>query len=361
MGSDNMNLSEEYNHILSKGASLDDALNQIIQNLDITNQTFTHEEIEAARGNLSPMNDRVAAVIFADNKNNHIITGIADNLKKIYDEPPIPPIERTFLQELTLPDVLGRGMIADMISEGWRLNIATEIQKGSQADFAVRGTLSSSNIMRRQFNMGNDYSQAPDVMGIYILGFNLPQFIHKKEFVTRIVRTDYDTGEHFLAEKYSDFYIELSKIKNYKKECLPKRYHELWDLCIILSTKIKNQEEVIKMQAVQSPLALDFAQEVKKAVAPAEFVNNTMRKEQEITELRDFLRRQIEEASQKAAQEAAQKAAQEAEQKAKQKATEEMIIAALKINAPDEVIDAMKVTAGITDLQLIELREQAQK
>ena len=74
--------------------------------------------------------------------------------------------------------------------------------------------------------------------------------------------------EHFLAEKYSDFYIELDKLKNWKKSDLEEKYHELWDLCVIMNTKIKNQDEVIKMQAVQSPLALDFAQEVKKAVAP---------------------------------------------------------------------------------------------
>ena len=332
----NTKQGEPYEQILSQTASLDDILIQISQNLGIADHAFTHEEIEEARGNLSPMNDRVAAVTFADNKNNHIITGIADNLKKIYNEPPIPPIERTFLQELSLPDVLGRGMIADMISEGWRINVATEIQKGSQADFAVRGTLSSGNIMRRQFNMGDDYSDAPDTIGIYILGFNLPQFAHKKEFITRIVRADYDTGQHFLAEKYSDFYIELDKLKNWKKPDLDEKYHELWDLCVILNTKIKDQERVIKMQAVQSPLALDFAQEVKKAVAPAEFMDETMRRERGLAEIQAFLKKQ------------------------KQSGMEKMIVTALQSNAPLELIEAMRKNADITEYRLAELKKQAQ-
>jgi len=344
MNSDKMKQGKPYESILSQTASLDDILIQISDNLGITDHEFTHEEIEEARGNLSPMNDRVAAVTFAETKNNHIITGIADNLKKIYDEPPIPPIERTFLQELSLPDVLGRGMIADMISEGWRINVATEIQKGSQADFAIRGTLSSSNIMRRQFSMGYDYSEAPDAIGIYILGFNLPQFAHKKEFITRIVRVDYDTGEHFLAEKYSDFYIELDKLKNWKKSDLNKKYHELWDLCVILNTKIKDQDEVIKMQAVQSPLALDFAQEVKKAVAPTEFVNDTLRRERGLAEIQAFLNRQRNEAAQNATQNTAEK----------------MLIMAIQSNATAIVIETMQKGMGITDTRLAELKILAQ-
>ena len=286
------------------------------------------------------MNDRVATVTFANNKNNHIITGIVDSLKKIYNEPPIPPIERTFLQELSLPDVLGRGMIADMVSEGWRINVATEIQKGSQADFAVRGTLSSSNIMRRQFDMGDNFSKAPDVIGVYILGFNMPQFAHKKEFVTRIVRADYDTGEHFLANKYTDFYIELDKCKNWKKSELPEKYHELWDVCMILNTKIKDQEEMIKVQTIQSPLALDFAQEVKKAVAPPEFMDETLRREKRLAEMHAFLNQQ--------------------KQAAVEEMLEEMIIVAIQNNFQPEALEVMRKKAGITDMRLAELTRHAQ-
>ena len=340
MDNDNIKQSEPYEQILSQTASLDDILIKIAQNLGIADHEFTHEEIEEARGNLSPKNDRVAAVTFADNKNNHIITGIADNLKKIYDEPPIPPIERTFLQELSLPDVLGRGMIADMISEGWRINVATEIQKGSQADFAVRGTLSSSNIMRRQFGMGDDYSEAPNTIGIYILGFNLPEFAYKKEFITRIVRSDYDTGKHLLAEKYSDFYVELDKVKNWNKSDLDEKYHELWDLCLILNTKIKDMERVIKINAVQSPLALDLARETRTAVAPTEFMNDTMRREKGLAEIQAFLNRN--------------------KKTGETTGMEKMIITAIQSNVQPEAIETMKNVAGITDVRLAELKKQAQ-
>ena len=84
---------------------------------------------------------------------------------------------------------------------------------------------------------------------------------------------------HLLAKKYSDFYVELDKLKNWKKSELDEKYHELWDLCLILNTKIKDMERVIEMNAVQSPLALELARETRTAVAPTEFMNDTMRRE----------------------------------------------------------------------------------
>ena len=317
-----------------------DILIQIAQNLGISDHKFTKEEIEEARGNLSPMNDRVAMVTFSENKNNHIITGTVNTLRKIHGVMPIPPIEQTWLQELSLPDVLGRGMIADMISEGWQINVATEIQKGSQADFAVRGTLSSSNIMRRQFKSGEDFSEVPDTIGVYILGFNLPELDDEKMFVSRIVRANYDSGKHFLADKYSDYYIELEKTNNWKKSELPEEYHELYDICMILKTKIKDQDEVIKMQAIQSPLALDLAQETRRAVAPDDVMNDIMRRERGLSEIHMFLERN------KKSGEAV--------------GMEKMIITALQSNFPSEAIEVMKKSAGITDIRLAELKNQAQ-
>ena len=84
----------------------------------------------------------------------------------------------------------------------------------------------------------------------------MPELADEKMFVSRIVRANYDSGKHFLADKYSDYYIELEKVDNWNKLELPEQYHELWDICMILKTKIKDQERVIQMQAVQSPLAL---------------------------------------------------------------------------------------------------------
>jgi len=242
---------------------------------------FTKEQIDRARGNLSPMHDRVATVTFDKNKNNHIITGLADLLKKLYNEPPIPPIESTVVQDISLEDVMGYGMVADMTSEGLFINVATEIQRKSQAAFAVRGTLTSSNLMKNQFLKGSTYSEAPDVIGIYIVGFNMPEFMYKKEFVTRIGRTDLDYNVPFLVQKYSDFYIELSKSLKWKKNDLSEKYHELWDFCVILNTKIKDQDEVIKMNAISSPLALEMASASKTAVMPDVVVRDALVRERE--------------------------------------------------------------------------------
>ena len=90
---------------------------------------YTDQEIEEARGNLALMNDRVFLVTFMDNKNNLIVKGIADSVRKIHNLAPIPPIEQTRVQDLTLLDVMGRGMIGDLTGWGKQISIAIEAQK----------------------------------------------------------------------------------------------------------------------------------------------------------------------------------------------------------------------------------------
>ena len=74
---------------------LDHALAQITKQ---PKRRYSQQEIDEARGNLALMNDRVFMVTFCDNKNNPIITGIVNALRKIHALAPIPPIERTTVQ-----------------------------------------------------------------------------------------------------------------------------------------------------------------------------------------------------------------------------------------------------------------------
>ena len=55
---------------------------------------YTEQEISEARGNLALMNDRVFLVTFDNNKNNHIVKGIADAVRKIHCLAPIPQSSR---------------------------------------------------------------------------------------------------------------------------------------------------------------------------------------------------------------------------------------------------------------------------
>ena len=88
--------------------------------------------------------------------------------------------------------------------------------------------------------MGDDFAEAPDVIAINILGFRLPQLKHRKEFVSLIIRAEYDSKIPFLDDKYSDYYIELPKMDDMKKEDLPEAYHDLWDLCQVFRAKMKD-------------------------------------------------------------------------------------------------------------------------
>ena len=105
------------------------------------------------------------------------------------------------------------------------------------------------------------------------------------------------------------------------------------------------------MQAVESPLALELAREVKRAVAPDDFVDDTLKREQGLKELHRYLENQ----KRKAAQEAALKA----EQKAEQRTAEKMLITAIRNGAAQSLIEAMRLDVGVTDSRLAELMEQA--
>ena len=367
----------------SKVKSLDETLQQITAQ---PKRKHTQEEIDEARENLTLMNDRVFLYMFMENKNNHLVKGTTDAVRKIYALAPIPPVQSTVVQNLTLLDVLGRGMIADMLAYIESIILAFEVQQGKQVTYAVRGTLTSSNAMRTGLNKGDDFADAPDVIGLNILGFRLPQLEHRKEFVSRIVRVEYDSKEYFLADKYSDFYIELPKMDDWKKEDLPEVYHDLWDICCVLRTKAKDMEEVIRMQAIKNPVALELADEFKKTVARNDVVNETLDRYDELLELDYFFRRReqkvaeqlakklteqaardAEKAAEKAARDAekaAEKAARDVEKAAKSadmKAKEQMLVLAIKSNAPPEVVAALQQGAGITDKHLARLKKQAQK
>jgi len=98
------------------------------------------------------------------------------------------------------------------------------------------------------------------------------------------------------------------------------------------------------MQSVKNPVALDLADGIMKTVSRNEVVNDTLDRRSELLQLQNFIMRK----------------AQKEAISAKATGMEEMIIAALRIKAPSEVIETMKNTAGITDTRLAELMKQAQ-
>ena len=109
------------------------------------------------------------------------------------------------------------------------------------------------------------------------------------------------------------------------------------------------------MQTIANPTALKLSEEIKKAVAPNEFVNETLERKNELEQLRDYILRREQKATERE-----QKAAAVREVAAAEKATEKMILTAIQNQAPSDVVEAMRKNAGITEARLIELRKQAQ-
>ena len=122
------------------------------------------------------------------------------------------------------------------------------------------------------------------------------------------------------------------------------------------------------MQAITNPDALELLEEVKKTVAPNDFVDETLDRKSELEQLRNYIIRENQKAAQKAAQEATQKAAQAAQEAAQeaaqkaaeaaQKTAEDLLVLALRTNSPHDTVEAMRQHTGITKERLAELREQ---
>ena len=250
---------------------------------------YSQQEIDETRAKLTLMNDRVFLVTFAGDKNNHIVTEIVNALRKIHSLADIPPIGHTTVQNVSLLDVFARGMVGDLYGEAAGLNLTIEVQKGKQEDYAVRAILTSSNVMRANFKISDEFADAPDVIGVNIVGFSLPELEHRKMFCSRIVRTEYESGEVFLADKYSDYFVELSKVADWTKETLPPEYHDIWELSCIFKAKISEYEEVIRMQSISNPTALELSGKVREAVLPGSFVSEVLNREGILKQLHDYV------------------------------------------------------------------------
>jgi tRNA U34 5-carboxymethylaminomethyl modifying enzyme MnmG/GidA len=92
------------------------------------------------------------------------------------------------------------------------------------------------------------------------------------------------------------------------------------------------------VQAIANPVALELSNELKKAVAPNEFVNETLNRRNQLIEFQEYVERQ--------------------EQKAEQKTAEKMVISAIKNKFPFEAIETLSNEAGITKSRLDELVNQ---
>jgi len=252
---------------------------------------YSPEKLEKKRMEVTLMNDRVFEGVFGDNKNNDLLAQILSELRKIHGLPIIPKVLSSHVQNSSIYDVLfGRRMIADLVGDAEkeiampRLNFTVEVQAEPEDGFAIRGTISSANVMRLGFEKGMSYLLAPDVIGISILGFKLPELLYTNEFCTRIVRTNYDAPTNFfLADKYSEYYLEMPKLK--KKEQFQKKYHELWEICKVFKDNVIEQEEAIRMGVIMSPIAQKLSDEFRRATKDPQMMEEVLTSE----EFRDFL------------------------------------------------------------------------
>ena len=233
-------------------------------------KNLTEEERKEKIGNLTLMNSKIIQAIFSENKNNELLLGIINTIRKIHGLPASNEITDVVVESLSsVKSIFERNMTADILGIGNKINIAVEIQKESEENFAVRSTISSSNQMKTNFEPGEEFSEAPSVFGINILGFNLPELEKDKAFLSIVTRINKNTGEYFLEEKYSDYYICLPKIPK-ERDKAPENQKELWDICLAIKSQIKKYEGVLNM--VESPIAKDL---MREAVVVSKF-NDTI-------------------------------------------------------------------------------------
>ena len=130
-----------------------------------------------------------------------------------------------------------------------------------------------------------------------------------------------------------------------KKEDLPQEYHDLWDICCIILAKVKDHKEVIRMQAIKNPVALELSQEIGKTVSSGRIVKKALSRKSEYEQLQEYLNmRDV-----------------KIEARSKAEGKEEMLVSAIQSDVPLPAIEAMRQKAGITEARLAELRVLAQK
>ena len=150
---------------------------------------------------------------------------------------------------------------------------------------------------------------------------------------------------------------ELEKVVGVKKEDLPQEYHDLWDICCIILAKVKDHKEVIRMQAIKNPVALELSQEIGKTVSSGRIVKKALSRKSEYEQLQEYINmRDVKiEARSKA------EGIAEGEARGKAEGKEEMLVSAIQNDAPLAMLEAMRQSAGITEARLAELRVLAQK
>ena len=86
--------------------------------------------------------------------------------------------------------------------------------------------------------------------------------------------------------------IELGKLNDFTKAELSVEYHDLFDICCVFKAKISEHEEVIRMQEVANPTALELSKEAKKVTEPSEFVNTNLDRRHEALQLSQWIMRE---------------------------------------------------------------------
>ena len=249
-------------------------------------ENFSKAEIETRKAKLTPLNDTIFEHIFAKKRNYLIATEIVNSIYEVYGLPKIGLIEKAKVQKSTVHTsfldgntIENKKMVGDFVGRSGNLTISIEGQSRKQEDYDIRSVLTSSNVMREGLKRGKRYKTSRDVIGINILGFKMPSLSYKKDFLTRIVRSDYDMKIHFLAEKYSDYYLELPKLPK-EKESVKENYVLIWEMCKAFSVKYKNLEEVLNMQTITSPGAVHLLEEFYNSLTDDVLVYEALTKEE---------------------------------------------------------------------------------
>ena len=254
-------------------------IEKIKKQAEQVNKNLTKKEFDEKVGKLSLMNARMIQGVFSENKNNHLVLGIVNEIRKIHGLGPATAITNTVVENLSpVRSIFERNMTADLIGTGNKINLAVEVQNQSQEDYAIRGTVSSSNQMKTNFEPGKGFGEAPDVFGINILGFNLQELINDKNFLSIVTRVNKGTGEYFLENKYSDYYICLPKMAKDRKN-VQNEYRELWDICMAFKSEVKKYDEVMNM--VQSPVAKELISQARTITTNPRVVSEAMSIEEE--------------------------------------------------------------------------------
>jgi len=233
------------------------------------------------------------------------------------------------------PEELGKKFCRldiNMMVNGQKVDL--EVQVADEGNYPERSLFYWAREFSTGINEGDDYRELPRTIVISILNFN--QFPDLNKFHSEFQCLEVTTHEQ-LTDKMVLHYYELPKLSPLENS---DRGRDLW----LKLFNAQTEEELKKIEEMGVPVMSEAVAAYRHVAASDEYIQM------------ERVRSKARHDEAQALSNAERRGEARGEERGRETGMEEMIILALRNNAPSDVIVAMQKGAGITDARFAELK-----